>query len=204
MGNSILSLLMPESTHLSSKHSEDLALVRAVLSGQSEARAVFAERMKCVPRYLATANARKGSPLKPDDISDLAQDTVIEVWKKLETFEARAALESWVWRFCQLQFSACIRAHYRRSAYHSVPAQEAEALQVAPEESAPIDNDYIEQSLRALGPPSEEVVRMKHFEHLKFQEIAERLDLSQNTVKTRYYRGMVWLKSFLERGSNEL
>lgn len=59
-----------------------------------------------------------------------------------------------------------------------------------------------EALLSALGELSEDqrtVVIMKEYEGLKFTEIAEALDASENTVKTRLYRGLKSLKEILER-----
>jgi RNA polymerase sigma-70 factor (ECF subfamily) len=56
--------------------------------------------------------------------------------------------------------------------------------------------------LSALGELKEEqrsVVIMKEYEGLKFKEIAETLDTSENTVKTRLYTGLRNLKDILKR-----
>ena len=46
------------------------------------------------------------------------------------------------------------------------------------------------------------MVRLKHFEGLTFTQMGELLGLSANTVKSRYYRGICWLRRRL-RGSLE-
>jgi RNA polymerase sigma-70 factor (ECF subfamily) len=53
-------------------------------------------------------------------------------------------------------------------------------------------------SLRHLNEDQRTVVIMKEYEGLKFTEIAEALDASENTVKTRLYRGLKNLKDILE------
>jgi len=54
-------------------------------------------------------------------------------------------------------------------------------------------------SLGELNEDQRTVVIMKEYEGLKFTEIAEALDASENTVKTRLYRGLKNLKGILER-----
>lgn len=54
-------------------------------------------------------------------------------------------------------------------------------------------------SLSELTEDQRTVVIMKEYEGLKFTEIAEALDTSENTVKTRLYRGLRTLKEILER-----
>src|SRR5688500_8604463 len=75
---------------------DDLELVRRVLLREGPALASFAARMQCVPRFLAARNAQLGSPLRTEEIEDVAQDTVISVWRKLPEYRAEAKLETWV------------------------------------------------------------------------------------------------------------
>jgi hypothetical protein len=81
-------------------HAEDLALANAAREGSGEARRAFAERMACVPRMLATLNARIGRPLTAHDVEDLAQDAVVAVWRGLATYRGFSSLEAWVFRCC--------------------------------------------------------------------------------------------------------
>ena len=49
-----------------------------------------------------------------------------------------------------------------------------------------------------LGPPGADVIRMKYFGQMTFEEIARLQDVSPNTAKTRFYRGLVKLRAMLE------
>lgn len=46
------------------------------------------------------------------------------------------------------------------------------------------------EAVDALDRPEAEVIELKHFEGLSFTEVAARLSISSNSVKTRYYRGL--------------
>ena len=59
--------------------------------------------------------------------------------------------------------------------------------------------DILLSSLSELNEDQRTVVIMKEYEGLKFTEIAEALEDSENTVKTRLYRGLKNLKEILER-----
>ena len=52
--------------------------------------------------------------------------------------------------------------------------------------------------LSMLSPGESEVIRLKHFAQMTFEEIAERLGISANTAKTRYYRGLERLRGWLD------
>ena len=60
-------------------------------------------------------------------------------------------------------------------------------------------SDILQQALLELNVEQREVVIMKEYEGLKFREIAEVLNISENTVKSRMYYGLDGLKRILEK-----
>lgn len=60
-------------------------------------------------------------------------------------------------------------------------------------------SDLLQQCLLELSPEQREVVIMKEYEGLKFREIAEALNVSENTVKSRMYYGLNGLKKILDK-----
>ncbi len=198
---------MQNSSHTDERHlsdperlREDLELARGVLGKQEAAIERFAERSKCIPRILATQNARLGRPLNEHDIADLAQDTLIVVWCKLDEFEGRAALESWVYRICYLELMNAIRKKKRLP--HLVEELPELASAAHRERPAPHECEDIYRGFEILEAQEVNVIRLKHFDELTFDEVAARLEISANTAKTRYYRGLSKLHDFL-RNRNE-
>jgi RNA polymerase sigma factor (sigma-70 family) len=59
--------------------------------------------------------------------------------------------------------------------------------------------DILQVALAELSEEQREVVIMKEYEGLKFREIAEVLNISENTVKSRMYYGLDALKKILEK-----
>lgn len=60
-------------------------------------------------------------------------------------------------------------------------------------------SDLLQKALLELSHEQREIVIMKEFEGLKFREIAEVLNLSENTVKSRMYYGLDGLKKILAK-----
>lgn len=60
-------------------------------------------------------------------------------------------------------------------------------------------SDLLQECLMQLSEEQREVVIMKEYEGLKFREIAETLNISENTVKSRMYYGLDGLKKILEQ-----
>jgi RNA polymerase sigma factor (sigma-70 family) len=60
-------------------------------------------------------------------------------------------------------------------------------------------SEILQKALYELNDDQREVVIMKEYEGLKFREIAEALNISENTVKSRMYYGLDGLRKILER-----
>ena len=60
-------------------------------------------------------------------------------------------------------------------------------------------SDILQKCLMELSVEQREVVIMKEYEGLKFREIAETLNISENTVKSRMYYGLDGLKKIFEK-----
>ena len=58
-------------------------------------------------------------------------------------------------------------------------------------------SDILQQALCMISAEQREVVIMKEYEGMKFREIAEVLNISENTVKSRLYYGLDALKKIL-------
>jgi len=145
---------------------------------------------------LRARSARLGSPLANDELDDLVQDTLTAVWGKIGTYAGRAKLETWIYRFCVLEMRGALRARWRRS---TVPRVE-EATPAEREgyrEPEPFEFEDVYAGLSRLPAAEGEVVRLKHFDHLTLEQAARRLDISTNTVKTRYYRALTRLRRWL-------
>lgn len=171
---------------------QTLQTVRLALAGDPAAGTQIAERLRAVARMLYVINRRKGGLLNDGDLEDLAADVTLLVWRKLGNYEGLGALESWVYRFCELEHGNRLRRTRGR-----VTVAMEEAPEPATEDRDDQDSEAIEAALVDLGPPEEDLVRLKHFEDLSFTEIGQRIGLSTSTVKTRYYRGLQALRARL-------
>ncbi len=60
-------------------------------------------------------------------------------------------------------------------------------------------SDLLQECLLELSEEQREVVIMKEYEGLKFREIADTLNISENTAKSRMYYGLEALKRILEK-----
>ncbi len=176
---------------------EDISLVRGSLEGDGGAVGLLVDRLGCVPRILMSINKKMGHSLSEHDLADLSQDTLIVIWGKLGSFQGRGRLESWVYRFCFLEFMNRIRLKNRYSRVAGARLESVGDVAVAPEEIAALEYEHLEMSLAELGPPESIVIRLKHCEERTFADIGAVMNISPNSAKTCYYRGLAWLKKRL-------
>jgi RNA polymerase sigma factor (sigma-70 family) len=57
----------------------------------------------------------------------------------------------------------------------------------------------LSSAMKILSPKYRMVLFLRYNDHLNFREIAESLDESINTIKSRHRRAMIMLKRFLEK-----
>lgn len=170
---------------------DDQALIRSALQTDGAARRRVVERLGCIPAMLRLREQRLGEPLSSEERLEAAQETALAVWAKLERFDGRAPLEGWVFGFV-------VREHYKALARRRRGARRAEpVLQEPPDEASPEPTDdyaKVHRCIEALGSPSAEIVRLRHFQERAFHDIARELDLPESNVKTRYYRAVSRLR----------
>jgi RNA polymerase sigma factor (sigma-70 family) len=164
--------------------------VRRVLANDSEAVDAFVLRMRCIPRFVEATNTRRGGPLDAETVRDVVQDVLERVWRKLAAYRGRAKLETWVYRFCDLQVRSTIR---RAGPRRTVPLDDtlADTKDAACAGADGADGARIAlATLQSLEPFDARILRLKHFELMTFAAMSVHLARSPNTIKTRYYRAL--------------
>lgn len=177
-------------------HLSDLELVRDLRRGEPEAIAGFVRRMRCVPLSLAAQNARLGRPLNEHDIEDVSQEVLVLIWNKLGTYAGLSTLETWVYRFTSFELMNAVR---RKRTRKRVVELEHEPAVTTPDDARRrfLEYEHLHRALGRLESIEADVIRLKHFEDLTFEEIATRMSMPANTAKTKYYRGLIKLQETL-------
>ncbi|MFO1053604.1 MAG: sigma-70 family RNA polymerase sigma factor [Planctomycetota bacterium] len=177
----------------------DLDLVRGTLAGRSAATETFVARMICIPRIL-DALTRASRPFRTaEERRETVQEVFARVWGARHRFEGRSSLETWVYRFCVLTLVELRRRGARTPGQFDV---DPDHWVIDPRGTSGItgsDALLLRAAVERLDPSESEIVSDKHFAELTFEEIAQRLAISPNTAKTRYYRALRSLRQWLRR-----
>lgn len=178
----------------SGRYDSDLLLARDSLAGSLTARREFVERMKCVPKFLAVLNSRRGRPFSDHDLEDIVQETLVEIWRRLDSYAGLASLQTWAYRFCQHVLSSRLRSAHRlegRIIHLETGERESPC-------TTSLDYEYVYRALEKVDDMDARIVRHKHFDHLTFEEIGQRLAMSQSSAKANYHRALARLRDILD------
>ena len=143
---------------------------------------------------------------------EVAQKTFISMHRNIEGLNELARFKSWLYT---IAINYCREEARKQKANRSVSLEELQpgegeesyAWEVSSHRRENPErqlqqmelSDILQQCLLEISVEQREVVIMKEYEGLKFREIAEVLNISENTVKSRMYYGLDGLKKILER-----
>lgn len=134
---------------------------------------------------------------------EAAQKTFISVHKNLGRLQEIERFKSWIYTIAvnHCRAECRVRRNSRLQPLETACHAQSDIRAQNPEHQFQHHElaDILQQSLLELSDEQREVVIMKEYEGLKFREIAEALDISENTAKSRMYYGLEALKKILEK-----
>ncbi len=138
----------------------------------------FAPRVKAYMLKLGTAEALA---------EDLAQETLLTVWRKAAQFDrSKASPSTWIFTIARNLRIDAFRKISRPELDPNDPALIPEAEEAQDDRVNRLQRaDVIREAIKELSGEQAEVIRLSFFEELSHSAIAERLDLPLGTVKSR-------------------
>jgi RNA polymerase sigma-70 factor, ECF subfamily len=150
----------------------------------------------------------------PADASDTTQDVFLKVFRGMKQFHGESSLKTWIYRIALHEAANRRRWWFRHKAKEtSIEPVEAEgsggaemAMQTALTDHAesPFDNvahqevqKRVEEELRQIAEPYRTTLILRDLEEMSYEEIAEVLEISLGTVKSRLTRGREALRQRL-------
>lgn len=138
-----------------------------------------------------------------EDAADVMQEVFILLFRNIRRFRARANFASWVYRIT-INASLDQLRRRRRTPTPGVPAVLLDAPSEVPDLSAPERNlaqldlsEHVRDAMSRLSDRLRIVVVLRYLEGLSYSDIAEILDVSLGTVKSRLNRAHAALRDEL-------
>ena len=163
---------------MSEPKDEDVKWVGRCLRGDTAAfeplvarhqRVLFAVALRLVGNY--------------EDARDATQNTFIRAYERLDTFDPERKFFSWIYR---IAINECLNLRRARRPHEPLK----EHLEAPPRgdavEAAELTN-RVRTAIVELTPEQREVVVLKYFAEMSYDEISDALGLPEKTVKSRLF-----------------
>ena len=152
----------------------------------------------------------------PSDAADTTQEVFIKVFRGIKNFNADSSLKTWIYRIAVHEASNHRRWWFRHKVQETSiePASGSRDEQpclgmkdtLVDEGKSPLQNVYdeelrarVECEVKALIEPYRTTVILRDIEELSYEQIAEVMNVSLGTVKSRLGRGREALRKRMER-----
>lgn len=141
-----------------------------------------------------------------DQAMDATQKTFIAVHKSFHSLQSPDRFKSWLYRIALNKCHEEERGVFRKKMVSMFSSPDDgvvnQVKELEDKTNANPDKklqkkelaDLVTKCLNELSTEQREVVIMKEYEGLKFREIAEALEISENTAKSRLYYGLTALR----------
>ncbi len=171
---------------------DDKKLIEKALSGNQSAWCKLVKRHeKAVYGYLLRMTGNQS------DAMDLMQDTFIAVSRNLADFRQESSFKTWA---LSLAYYKCMD-FYRRNKLDVSDDEDLDSFESNNNHLCPIENlqkiqtsQELMKVVNDLPFNQKNVIELKIFQQLTFDQIAEQTGVSTNTVKSRFYGAIEKLK----------
>jgi RNA polymerase sigma-70 factor, ECF subfamily len=156
---------------------------------------LFDRHYAAAGRFIHQISAR----FTPEDVEEICQETFLTVINSISSFQGRSQFQTWLFRI------AANKAHdhlERQQAAKrgggqvtvSLQAEDPDGLTLDPASSAPGPDavllnqenmGLVVQALERIGQPCREVIELRYFADLSYEEIADELKMKPKTVSSR-------------------
>ena len=141
------------------------------------------------------------------DASDVVQEVFLKIFRNVSHFRRQSSLKTWIYRITVNEAHNQRRWFFRHRSREVGLDDEPDQVRtrnVPDSERSPFDctfdrekHELIENALARINPLFREVVVLRDVEDLSYEEIAEVLQISLGTVKSRILRGREALRQEL-------
>lgn len=177
---------------------QDCELLPRILEGDTEAFAhIVAKYKDRIYQFV------RWQGFNEDSAEDIAQGIFVEAFKSLRSFKGNSAFNTWLYGLAR---NICL-AHFRKQSGPGSFMQEPEDFLEIPDRSdfvAALERDeavsLVRQKLEELPSIYREILLLREWENMSYEEIASALQIPLGTVRSRLHNATVRLAEKLNPG----
>lgn len=181
---------------------DDLYYVEAVRKGNVQAFSVLVEKYQNMVYSLALKLMKK-----PEEAEELAQDTFIKAYQKIDSYEGKSKFSTWLY---SITYNACIsELRKRRIEFASlddrqISDQDEMKMHDYYRETKKEDQEkYLNLALAKLPEDDQVLVTLYYYENQSMDEISIITGLTVSNIKVKIHRARKSMHGFLHEMLNE-
>ncbi len=177
-------IVMAENSALSERE-----VIKQVQKGHAEAYQVIVERYMKRAYYIALGYVRN-----VQDAMDISQESFIKAFRKIKRFDTEKSFFPW---FYKLLKNLCLDHIKRRSRAQEIPLDEARILKEEREDREM--KEILWKGIEKLSFEQREVIILRYFQQLSYQEIAEITARPVGTIMSSLYYAKKRLRDAIKK-----
>lgn len=193
-----------EDSHLSEKAQLDYKLVKQAIKGDQKAYAALMDRYRDSIYFLLLKMVNNR-----DDADDLTIEAFGKAFKNLEQYTPNFAFSTWLFKIASNNCIDFIRRKKKRTLSIDRRQENDDGMETTihlksdmldPEEKFVKKQKIklLHEIVKKLKPRYRELVELRYFKELSYEEIAQQLDIPLGTVKAQLFRAREFLQGILK------
>ncbi|MBL4734933.1 MAG: sigma-70 family RNA polymerase sigma factor [Flavobacteriales bacterium] len=193
-----------EDSHLSEKAQLDYKLVKLAIKGDQKAYASLMDRYRDSIYFLLLKMVNNR-----DDADDLTIEAFGKAFKNLEQYTPNFAFSTWLFKIASNNCIDFIRRKKKRTLSIDRRQENDDGMETTihlksdmldPEEKFVKKQKIklLHEIVKKLKPRYRELVELRYFKELSYEEIAQQLDIPLGTVKAQLFRAREFLQGILK------
>lgn len=134
-----------------------------------------------------------------ENANDVLQNTFVRIYKGLPNFKQQSSLHTWMYRIAYNESVRFLESQQKKQTA-SIDAINSKHLEDLYGDVF-FDGDQIQKKLQKLllqlPEKQRHIFQMKYYDDLKFREIAEIINIPENTIKTNYYTAVKFIEKYI-------
>lgn len=120
-----------------------------------------------------------------NEAEDLVQQAFVKLWEYRTKLQVAWSIKAYLYKSVHNACLNRLRSRQVQSKYLDFTAQQPDAMQTMPDDTAPELRERFQRALDMLPPQCRHIFELSRFEALKYREIADQLGISIKTVETQ-------------------
>jgi RNA polymerase sigma-70 factor (ECF subfamily) len=181
---------------------EDIYYIESVKKGNIQAFSFLVEKYQRMIYTLALKLMKK-----PEDAEELAQDTFVKAYQKIDSYEGKSKFSTWLYT---IAYNSCIselrkrRIEFKSLDDRQVTAEDEQKMNDYYRETKKEDQEkYLNMALEKLPEDDQVLVTLYYYENQSMDEISSITGLTVSNIKVKIHRARKRMQLLLYEMLNE-